>query len=46
MTKCQAEDIERQMRGQAEVGMWFHYRRFQITASNLEELKNTEIRHR
>lgn len=34
MTKTQAEDIERQTQGQAEVGMWFHHRRPRLTASN------------
>ena len=34
MTKHQAEDIERNTRGQAELGLWFYHRRLRITASN------------
>ena len=34
VTKLQAEDIERNTRGQAEVGLWFYHRRLRITASN------------
>ena len=34
MTQNQATDIERDTRGQAEVGLWFYHRRIRITASN------------
>ena len=34
VTKLQAEDIERNTQGQAEVGLWFYHRRLRITASN------------
>ena len=34
MTEQQAEDIERNTRGQAEVGLWFYHRRLRITISN------------
>ena len=34
VTKHQAEDIERNTRGQAEIGLWFYHRRLRITASN------------
>ena len=34
VTQSKAKEIERNTRGQAEVGLWFYHRRLRITASN------------